>query len=279
MPLTHQEVGGQDRAFPRGLPRAVTGDAFPRPVGVVDIKHAADCRHRTVNCSAGVVWAVAHEQAVAEITRIPAVGQHCREAVWALLGEQRGDVVAAGGHTLVIVAPAWGEEVVGNPLAIDGEVHDPQSGAMENSPFDLSGGGKGGAEMPRWREMQGGGIGVQRWLACSHDPLAAPVVCGEQPEREAGHVAPRIRRAIAVAELHPPKHLLSRGERRAGIDHTQRVGGGYRLRIPEVGPARLEEGGIAGDQHAVTGLALAWLLGANLPREARRGGRDSHRFS
>ena len=224
--------------------------------------------------------AVAHEQAVADVACIPAVGDGRAEAV--LAGAPREvlrHVVCAGAHALPVIGPARLKPLVADACAIERPIHDAQRRAMQHGPLHRLRGHERFSILSRGWQVERRAIRMQRAFVTGRDPFGLPVGFVEQAHRPRGDIARRCFAAVAVPEMNPPEDPFAADERCARIGDAQRLARLHAAGIPAVCLAWKKPFGLRSDEDAIRGLPLRAFGRFDLPREPRRPLRDADRFA
>ena len=204
--------------------------------------------------------------------RVPAVAEHHAQRVGAgtqRLGQVVGHVQDSGaereGLIVVVVGVGRVEYVVADPGAVAGQLVVAETGDVAARAAHRSGERQLAAEQGR-RHAFGPG-----------DPAAAPFIARQQPRLEAGRSAEGRGRAALVPAAHGPEAARAGIQRRAAVTHPG-VTFLHAAGVPQVGGARHQPVGRAGDQHLVRGLPGAARRRPPAPGEPRRGLIDGERI-
>ena len=186
----HQKISLAHRPFPGDLPGGVGHDALPRAIGIFDLKLAEKRRRFAVDVPPRLVRPIAHQQRVAEIPGIPAVGHHRPEAVAAILCQQRCHIMRANMHPLLVVGPPRLKQAVADTATIERPFDKPQCRAVQNRPAHRLTRAERLAVVMGRRQMELLRRVMQRALVTRGDPVGFPIGGVEHTHRPTGRLAP-----------------------------------------------------------------------------------------
>ena len=217
--LAHQDVALGDRAE-RGFPRGVGDDGFAAAVGPFQFELEADGGRNAIVISAVDACDqpfLAGEQAVGDISGIPAVGQGRADGVVAF-ADQPGDIVGLAVDPFLIGRPTRSESFIGNPLAVDFHGVNPEGGGVESRPDN----GRSPEFLPevfRGREVKRAAVGIADEILDVLGGGEGVVVLRADPRARSNPPASAGRRRTWPARSSPkrgPRHPRHGRARRSG---------------------------------------------------------------